>query len=237
MTSELEPSAAPPEQLRALLELDFSPPSLPDPPPGQKHSALTVFLHHTRVAEDVEQRFISIENQELGQQAGQVLEAAPVTDSFKGFIVKAVREAHAWRRRVDDVVAPERLGLTRGDGIFDPEQAPELEAQAIRDYLVTVVARNVDLVQDRSQEGTRQGELRSLTLERYAQEIAFVDEWSEAVADTHGIDVFEGVDDDAFMDAARVVRLLDPDDPNDASWIALGERLREERNRRRDQDS
>jgi hypothetical protein len=234
MTSEQGPLPTPADQLRELLLLDFSPAPLPPSAPGERRDAFAEFMHNVRAVEEVEERRESEESQELVWRTETALEVAPVTELFKEFIVAAVRHAHAWRSPVGGVVAPDRLGLTSGPGIFDPERASELEAQAFRGYLTSVFERNVALLQTSDQLDTWEGEFQVVTPERFAQDMDRVARWAEDFQGLHDRNPMGDVDIKAFYLVARPLHVLDPDDPNDALWIAALERL--PRRRRADND-
>jgi hypothetical protein len=68
-----------------------------------------------------------------------LLAPAPTSDAFKQYVANEVRLAYAWESKVPDAVAPDRLGIASGDGVFDPSQAESLEAQALRGHALDVV--------------------------------------------------------------------------------------------------
>jgi len=135
--------ATPKQQLIELLTLDFTPvENIAAAKNAQEAGdALGSVLATTRSTEDIDARMASEENILLGERVAELAASAPITEAFKGLIVSEVRRAHAWQDGVDDAIAPDRLGLTSGDGIFDPARTEELEGQAIRRRL-TDIARN-----------------------------------------------------------------------------------------------
>jgi hypothetical protein len=96
----------------------------------------------------VETRFASEESSAIGHSVEELLTGTHITDSFKKFIVYEVRRAHANETHVSDEIAPDRLGLTIGPGIFDADAAVEIEAQCIRGRLASIVESHVVSVLD-----------------------------------------------------------------------------------------
>lgn len=129
------------QQLIELLSIDFTPPEHFSPEnkrelerEAEEGNALAGFLSRAVPIQPIGPRFASEENEELGRKAEELLEPAPITASFKGYIVHALRHAHAWQSQLDRPARPDSLGLTAGQGIFDSDKARELEAEALRNY-------------------------------------------------------------------------------------------------------
>jgi hypothetical protein len=133
--------ATPKQQLIELLTSDFTPAeSVALTKEAQEEGdALGSLLATSRSTEEIDARMASEENILLGERVAELVAPASITEAFKGFIVSEVRRAHAWQDGVDDAIAPDRLGLTSGDGIFDPKRAEELEGQAVRRRLTDIV--------------------------------------------------------------------------------------------------
>jgi hypothetical protein len=186
-------------QLRDLLQVSYEMPADPELEGG---GALRAFLRNVRSTEVIDQRLVSIENQQLGQRVDELLETAPITDAFKRVVVHAVRKAHAWEREVEDAIAPDRLGIQSGPGIFDPEQARQLEVQVLCVYLADVVTRNLIVVEADDGAEYVAAKWRPADAE---QELTLVTAWIDDFEDTYQQDPFDGIDDEALW--ARVHRI------------------------------
>jgi len=186
------------QQLASLLSSDFRPPKDPEPVP--EGDALAAFLRQVRPAEEIDARFESDENERLGDTVGTLLEPAPVTDAFKEVIAYEVRRAHAWRTAMSDALAPDRLGLLSGPSLFDPAQAQEIEAQALRGYLVELTrAFNVRIGADASSPVLPRPGVRPRDGVEAFQRL---ERWGEDFVATYDADPLEGMDLEAFEAAA-----------------------------------
>jgi hypothetical protein len=210
-------------------------------------NALAGLLAHARSTEDIDARYASAENVELGQAVERLVGPAPVTDSFKGFIAHKVREAHAWQTKVDDVVAPDRLGLRQGEGIFDPVQAKDIEGQTLRGYLFDLLHRYTRRPTDEDTNdqgmlllppGKEIDDLPPLWLKpgvRPRDLIAAGDTlvtWADDYEQTYGEDPGDGLDPEAYLDAVPKIPIKSYEaaekDPKLKGLIELLRRLRDE---------
>lgn len=212
----------PREQLIALLQWNFT-----QPASGSEHggSALTDFLRDARSVEDIDVRFASAGNLELGEAVERLLAPAPVTRSFKRFIASEVRRAHAWQSTVDDVVAPDRLGLLSGEGIFDPAHSKDLEAQALRGRAFDIMHRYTTAFTVEGEDETIPPQLfltGSVRPSDYTQAVDVLDEWGGEYRQTYDEDPFEGLPGEVFLDAGGRVAV-----PKDSGMAGLVKRLRE----------
>jgi hypothetical protein len=195
----------PRQQLVSLLQTDYTPQDRAASPPADSDNAFHSFLARARPVEDIDARFASEESIQLGQTVETLLEPAPVTTSFKGFIAQAVRKAHAWRAKVDNAVSPDRLGLLSGQGIFDPVQAREIEVQTLRGRMFDLlhrytIAPDTDI---EAETGVPKLLLRpGVRPNDYAEGVARLDEWTADYQRTYGEDPFDGLEPDAYQDAA-----------------------------------
>jgi hypothetical protein len=203
----------PGQQLSALLTADFTSPEqrASQERATESGSALSKFLAHTRTTDVIKARLESPENAELGKVVERLLASAATTGSFKTYVVDEVRRAHAWETTVTDAIAPDRLGLMTGEGIFDPIQAPSIEAQAIRGYLFDVVREHV-IVPDGTDETNNPLPPILPRPKQYAEEMARVVEWRDDYTSTFGEDPFEfaGEELTPFLDAAPRAEIVPP---------------------------
>lgn len=226
-----EPVPAPQRKLVSFLDSDFTP---EHPPPPDDDNALTGLLRRSRSVEEIDAHLKSPSNLELGQTLAGLLAPAKVSESFKAFIVNEVRQAHAWRAKVSDAVSPDRLGLVRGSGIFDTAQAQGIEAQALRGFAFDLLHRYTV-----APEGDTAG-LPPLLLRPGVRPSDFDDAtdrlqgWSEDYSATYGDDAFEGLEADAYMQAAPKAEVTSEGQAESMGLneviLALG-RLRNERER------
>jgi hypothetical protein len=217
-------------QLKALLVSDFTPPESDAyaKEAAETGNALASFLSVARGVEGIDARMGSSENITLGEAVAGLLAPASVTDSFKRFIAGRVRRAHAWETVVDEVVAPDRLGLTSGTGIFDPTRAKDIEAQALRgrafdimhEYTSTPVDEDGDPVTDLPPLLLRPG----VWPRDYVQALDELSSWAEDYANTYGEDPGEGLDAGVYLDAARKSTVISEVDPLMSDFL---ERLRQ----------
>jgi len=213
----------PKQELISLLSKDFTPPerqaALDD------SNALSRFLAIARVKEDIEERTASDECAQLAASAAQALETAPITDSFKGIITGHLVRAYAWESAVDDSVSSDRLGLLSGDGIFDAAEAKIIEAQALRGFLFDIVNNQVLLPDD-------EGELEEAgpiipNPALYVQLMEAFDSWALDYLTAYSEDAFAGIEPEAYLDAAKRVRIIPREESEEIGWAEMIERLRE----------
>jgi len=222
------------QQLIRILQSDFIPEDKREPAePSADDNALKSLLRHSRNVEDIEARLQSENNLQLGRSVAELLIPAAVTDSFKAFLVNEVRRAHAWESEVSDVVAPDRLGIVSGDGIFDPKQAQELEAQALRGY-------GFDIAKEYALAPTGEGaeDLPPLVLKPgvrfsdYEEALDRLDSWNADYEATYGTDPFEGLEAGIYRDAASEVEVTSEEGAglaSEADFFSELKRLRDER--------
>ena len=162
---------------------------------------------------------------ELGQAVERLVEPAPVTESFKGFIAGEVRRAHAWQDDLDPVVAPDRLGLSSGEGIFDPARAKDLEAQALRGRMFDVMYHYTTAFTIEGEDQTVPPQLfltGSVRPRDYTDAVDVLDEWSRDYRETYDEDPLEGLDGEPFLDAGGRVAV-----PKGSGMAEYIKRLRE----------
>lgn len=225
----------PRRRLISLLQVDFttSEQQALEAEAAAEESALKSLLADVQSIEDIDMRYASAENIELGQAVERLVEPAPITDSFKGFIAHKVREAHAWQTKVDDVVGPDRLGLLSGEGIFDPERAQDVEAQTLRGYAFDIVHRYTvaptgdtdDLPALLLKPGVRPRD--------YAAATDTLVIWADDYEQTYDEDPGAGIDPGAYLDAAPQAPVRSQEeaenDPMTKGLIELLRQLHDER--------
>ncbi len=233
---------SPREELAALLSIDFT---LPEKAAAEQEaereaaereaaggvSALSLkgFLAKSRAVEDIEARLESDECAELLGKVSGLLEAAPVTDSFKGIIVGHMMRAYAWETKVDELVSPERLGLVGGEGIFDPEQAKPIESQALRGFLFDITNNHVLVPEG---EGVEEGAEPIIPDPAvYAIAMEGFDAWTLDYMTTYSEDAFAGIDPEAYREAAKRVRVMTEEESVESGFSGLIEKLRELRDK------
>lgn len=211
MSERVHEYSDPKQELIALLQMDFTSPNTEAwaQKAVAEDDALAGLLANVRSVEGIDARLSSEENAELGQAVERLVEPAPVTNSFKGFIVNEVKQAHAWESQVRDAVAPDRLGLLSGNGIFDPAQVKDIETQALRGYVFDIIhTRTVatDTVDDDNlpelllKPGIRPSD--------YVEEVNRLFQWIIDYRQTYDDGLFETLEIDAFLDGARKVRTV-----------------------------
>jgi hypothetical protein len=192
------------QRLIGLLRADFTSPESERlaREAQQKRDPLAGLLSHARGVEDIDERLASDENVELGERVMALLAPAAVTESFKGFIAGQVRRAHAWQDRVDSVVAPDRLGLTSGDGIFDPLRAKEIEGQTIRGRAFDILHRYTYAARPESAADLPPLVLQPSTRPRdYVEAVDEFTAWGADYKETYDEDAFEGVEGETLLAA------------------------------------
>ena len=200
------------QRLISLLQADFTPPDKQALAERRGGSALTRLLAASRAIEDIDERFESDDNIELGEAVERLVAPAPVSPAFKGFITGEIRRAHAWQSKVDSVVSPDRLGLLSGEGIFDPTIAQSLEGRALRGRVADIYRRFMVA----SDAERRDPDLPLLPRPgvRPRDVVTAVDQVEDWIADyerTYGDEVIEDVGIiDAFRDAAPTATPLEP---------------------------
>ena len=211
-----------------LLQADFRPPDQEAliQEARDEDNALKGFLVRVRGVEGIDARRSSEENIELGQAVERLLEPAPVTASFKGFIAHEVQEARAWQSKVSDAVSPSRLGLLSGNGIFDPALAQGLEGQALRGYAFDIVRRYTIAPAD-----VVASDLPPLLLmpgarpSDYVAAVKRLGDWTVDYQCTYDKSPFEGIEPDAYRDAAQQAHVISGEEAESGRWTALVERL------------
>lgn len=208
---QVHENSDPKQELIALLQMDFTSPDTEAwaQKAVDEDDALAGLLANARSIETIEARLTSSENAKLGQAVERLVEPALITDSFKDFIVNEVKQAHAWESKVSDAVAPDRLGLLSGDGIFDFRQATDIESRALRGYIF-------DIIHTRTIATDTVGEdnLPHLLLKPGVRPSDYVDEvnrlfqWIADYRQTYDDDLFEALEIEAFLDGARKVRTV-----------------------------
>jgi hypothetical protein len=193
-----------------------------------ENNALAGLLSQARGIEDIDARFASEENVELGEAVERLVEPAPVTESFKGFIAHEVRKAHAWQSRVDEVVAPDRLGLLSGEGIFDRAHAKDIEGQALRGYFFDIF--NGYTVSP----GEGDGALPPLLLRPDVRPSDFVDAvntliaWASDYEQTYGEDPSADLEPEAYLAAVPKARVMSQEEvEQDPRWKGILEILKQ----------
>jgi hypothetical protein len=216
---------APRERLISLLQADFTPSdktALADRA-GAEGNALAGLLSRARGMKEIDARFTSEENIELGRTVAEVVEPAPVTESFKGFIVHEVRKAHAWQSKVKGTVAPDRLGLLDGDGIFDPVRAKDIEGQTLRGYAFdTVNGYTVRPAEEDAMEFPPLLLKPGVRPSDYIEAVDTLVAWAHDYEDTYGEDPGEGLDPEAYRDAAPQAIVVSEED---LGWADFMEQL------------
>jgi hypothetical protein len=175
----------------------------------------------------------SSENAELGLSLADLLAPAPVTESFKAFVISEVRRAHAWQAKVREAVSPDRLGLSGGAGIFDEEQAQHIEGQALRGFAFDLIREyTYTVVPERDTERPPMLFLRpTVRPSDYVEALDKLGSWTSDFHDTYDQDAFEGLDAGAYADAIPKVELEFEDELAKATWAQFLEgmhRLRDE---------
>jgi hypothetical protein len=222
------------EQLKTLLVSDFMPPDTEAriKEADESGSVLGAFLAAARTVEDIDAQMAAPENHALGETVERLLEPAPVTGSFKRFIAGRVRRAQAWETVVDEVVAPDRLGLTSGAGIFDPSRAKNIELQTLRGWTFDIIHENTFTVVDEDCEPVTDlppVSLRSTVWPKdYVESVTELFAWTEDYVRTYGEDPYEGLDDGAYLDAVPKAVLRSEVDPLMADFLDRLGRLRDD---------
>lgn len=224
---------SPQQRLIELLTSDFTPEAGPSGDDDLDDNALKRFLRHARSIEEIDARMASSENMELGLSLADLLAPAAVTDSFKAAIVYEVRRAHARQTGVREAVSPAHLGLDSGAGIFDEEQAQQIEEQAIRGF-------GFDIIREYTVGVEGDTSLPQLVLrpgKRPADFIEAIDRLGSWINDfhfTYDKDAFEGLEVGAYTDAAPKAEVMPEGDPDTIAWSGIFEdleRLRDEHKR------
>jgi hypothetical protein len=230
-TSEQHRDNDPRQRLVSLLQVDFTPPEKEVLAQEAGNNLLMGLLASVRSIEDIDARYSSDENIELGQAVERLVEPAPVTDSFKGFIAHKVREAYAWEQKVDDMVSPDRLGLLHGDGIFDSERAQEIEAQTLRGYVFDIMNRytvtpdtdDADLPPLLLMPGVRPSD--------YTAALERLRDWASDYIHTYHEDPFEGLQGEAYLAAAQKAHVMSKEEiaarEQDPLWMGFYDLLRQ----------
>jgi hypothetical protein len=230
MSEQVHEYSDPKQELIVLLQMDFTSPSTEAwaQKAVAEDDALAGLLANVRSIEAIDARLSSEENAELGRAVDRLVEPAPVTNSFKGFIVNEVRQAHAWESKASDAVAPDRLGLLSGDGIFDPAQAQDIEAHALRGYAFDIV-RTYTVAPDKIGEDNLPHLLLrpSVRPSDYAESLGRLQEWGADYKSTYGEDALASIDPRAFIDTAGLVRVMTEEEAEEGGWNDLFERLQE----------
>ncbi len=186
--------------------------------------AFDKFLAKARTHEDIEERLMSTENVQIGIEVQKLLERAAITESFKGFIVNAVRHAHASERQVTEALSPDRLGITGSGEIFDPEVAPEIEAQVLRGYLHDIIKKHVVIVTEDGIESTP----IILQLSDYTEAMMTLIIWIGDYMQTYdGESPLGEMDMEAFIAAADRAEVQPPG----SEWSQMFERFQQLRER------
>ncbi|MGH2878765.1 MAG: hypothetical protein ACRDK4_04055 [Solirubrobacteraceae bacterium] len=216
----------PKQRLTTLLQADFtSSESKAFAQQAKEDNALASFLAHAVSVEDIDTRFASDENMALGEQVAALVAPAPITDSFKGFIVGEVRRAHAWQTSVDPVVAPDRLGLASGEGIFDPERSREIEEQTIRGRAYDVLRHYTSSSSADSSELPQLGLRPGRRPRDFSAALNQLLTWEADCTQTYGKDPFEDVDKEALLAAAPRATYVEVDKEGD-NELSLGNIVR-----------
>jgi hypothetical protein len=219
---------SPRQQLISLLQSDFRPRATEGDELSDDGNALKSFLRHARSVEGIEARLQTENNLRLGQSLVELLAPATVTDSFKAFIVNEVRQAHAWENKVTDAVAPDRLGIVSGEGIFDPSQAQELEAQTLRALAFDVFQKDIIVLEgdipDLPRLAPRPGRRPTDCIEAVDRFVS----WHADYSDVYGSDPFQRIELSAYLDATLKAK-VEPESElqwMDWNWTLVVEELR-----------
>lgn len=187
-----------------MLRADFTPPSEKPSQEIEDNAFASLLAHHVlQPVERIDAKYVSAENVELGQAIERLVEPAPVTASFKGFIADEVRRAHAWGGKVDEVVSPERLGLQSGEGIFDAAQAQDIEVRTLRAYSFRIIDQFIAATIEGEDE-TASPQLFLLGSTRpsdYRTAVDALDEWIADYKRTYDDDPFDGLDREVTLSA------------------------------------
>lgn len=173
-------------------------------------NALAGLLAHSVVVEEVDARASSDENSQLGNIMARLLDPAPITESFKRAIAAEVQLAHALQEPVSEAVSPERLGLTDGEGIFDPEHAKMIEADYLRGVIHALIQPLVLVPVD---ESGREGQpfLRRIAPHEL-ETLSEAGAWHEEYNLIHGYLDVQLDPDELLSTAQRVHRQAEPNE-------------------------
>ncbi|MEO8104898.1 MAG: hypothetical protein ABI602_01000 [Candidatus Saccharibacteria bacterium] len=186
--------------LIAHLTADFGPRQDKAAPVHLAARYFSKFVSEVPGEEEVTARLASDDSHQLGSEVAALLEAAPITASFKDFIVNAVRQAHASEGPVSDEVAPAELGLSGdGEGIYSSAQASDIEARFLRVTLHDIIKRNVVTVHAKDQQPTYVIRYRS----QYAVERSALNHWLMDYVTTYSQNPFAPTDMAAYLMAAK----------------------------------
>jgi len=231
---EHDPSGqSPHQQLIDLLTADFRPsPSEPESPINEDN-ALARFLAHTVSAEEVDERFHSLESIDLGEQSEILLRPAQITIAFKMFITERIRHAYAHQTKVDEAISPERLGIATGEGIFDAGQAKDIEAQILRGHAFDVIKRYLIAPENAEEHGLPPQVLRpGIRPSDASNAISLLHFWTQDFQATYGEDPFEGTRE-AYQDVSIKAQVIDVEGEGDETgWGDFIERLNQLRQQR-----
>ncbi len=90
------------------------------------------------------------------------------------------------------------------EGIFDPEQAPSIEAKALRGYLFDIMSTNFLVLEDA--EGDR---LANLAPPRADEQMTRAENWHNDYVDTYAVDPLEGIDPEMLDETVPRLELPD----------------------------
>lgn len=196
------------QRLLELLTADFESPERKQAV-GEATRPLARLLAHARDAEEVDRRYGSADSQAIGHEVDALVGPARVSKSFKMFITDSVRRAHAFETTVDRAVAPDRLGLQSGDGIFDPDQAQQIEAHVLRGAVADAMRRFYIIPETETGE-----ELEPLMVGRpkdFRDWVFTLGVWEDDYRNRYGGDEpFAGMEAAAFWAAARRAVVASP---------------------------
>ena len=223
---------APRQHLVSLLETDFTQPDAREIAQPSNDNALTSLITRVQPVEEIDARLSSEENVQLGHSVEELLAPAPVTTSFKAYVANEVRQAHAWKSKVGGAVSPGKLGILSGEGIFDPKQAGDIEAQMLRGYAFDIVHRYTV-----APTAADEADLPPLLLKPGMRPSDFteaVDRFYEWIADyrqMYGNDPFEGLEQEAYLDAVPQAEMMPEGELGSTGWNHIAERLKQLRDK------
>lgn len=218
----------PREQLIDLLSRDYTTPEREEYERRgtEEGNALSSFLARALSLEDVEQRLDSEECMEIMESASAALDKAPITISFKGFIIGHLVKAYTHETRADDSVSLNNLGFLDSaglpeQGIYDPDKAKAIEGAALRRFLFDITSRQVLVSEDEVQRPI----IPNPAL--YARSMDAFDEWTVDYISKYGEDPFTGMDAGEHLDAAARVRIISEEEASESGWGEIIVRLRQ----------
>jgi hypothetical protein len=179
-------------------------------------------------SEAIQARRLSDENMQLGVEIQVLLEPSFITYYFKNLIAAEVRNAHAQESRVTSLVAPSRLRIDTGLGIFDRVQAPDIEAECIREWFLRSIDRHIKLLKNNHDRDVPV----ILNASAFADEWRILMDWSQAYLSAFLSDPFIGFDLTELLELSN--KVITHDESDKTRWehtiAALGRIRKQYRN-------